>query len=287
MFAPVRLVLVWDRPDHCQFVNRVQPTCKRTMGMVLSSFSVDDKYTFSIFNSGLIGTGMTSAEAAVVIGWWFNVHCWCHCVLVYDFISQNWHIWKCPWGELQVGPKPIVIIENHPYVLATWKLGGVLTLLDYHVPWSVCYTTMRLAVSTESAIQKILKSILFLSLAVCQLLTRPLLDFSFPSLPFDLKDTTITTLSQRHLNQVSRLPASLFPAPTPEDITLYLHTSSVSTISNVECVSISHKNFINSSQSRLSWFKKVWPHQDFNNPSDDYHGLTLLACATTLVLPHF
>ena len=92
-----------------------------------------------------------------------------------------------------------------------------------------------------------------------------LLDLSLPCLPFDLKDTTVTALSQRYLDQAPKLLTSLFPVPTPEDIALYLHTSSASTVSNVKCVPISHKNVINGSQSRLSWFKKVWPQQDFNN----------------------
>jgi len=92
-----------------------------------------------------------------------------------------------------------------------------------------------------------------------------LLDLSLPCLPFDQKDTTVTALSQRYLDQAPRLSASLFPAPTTEDIALYLHTSSASTVSNVKCVPISHKNVINGSQSRLSWFKKVWPQQDFNH----------------------
>ena len=91
------------------------------------------------------------------------------------------------------------------------------------------------------------------------------IDLSLPCLPFDLKDTTVTALSQRYLDQAPRLPASVFPAPAPEDIALYLHTSSASTVSNVKCVPISHKNIISGSQSRLSWFKKVWPQQDFNH----------------------
>ena len=92
-----------------------------------------------------------------------------------------------------------------------------------------------------------------------------LLDLSLPCLPFDLNNTTVTALSQRYLDQAPKLLTSLFPVPTPEDIALYLHTSSASTVSNVKCVPISHKNVINGSQSRLSWFKKVWPQQDFNN----------------------
>ena len=92
-----------------------------------------------------------------------------------------------------------------------------------------------------------------------------LLDLSLPCLPFDVKDTTVTALSQRFLDQAPKLLSSLFPVPTSEDIALYLHTSSASTVSNAKCVPISHKNVINGSQSRLSWFKKVWPQQDFNN----------------------
>jgi acyl-CoA synthetase (AMP-forming)/AMP-acid ligase II len=92
-----------------------------------------------------------------------------------------------------------------------------------------------------------------------------LLDLSLPYLPFNLNDTTVTALSQRYLDQAPKLSTSLFPAPTPDDIAFYLHTSSASTVSNVKCVPISHKNVINGSQSRLSWFKKVWPQQDFNH----------------------
>ena len=86
-----------------------------------------------------------------------------------------------------------------------------------------------------------------------------------PCLPFDPKSITVTALSQRYLDQAYKLSASHFPAPTPEDIALYLHTSSASTVSDVKCVPISHKILINGSQSRLSWFKKAWPQQDFNH----------------------
>ena len=177
------------------------------------------------------------------------------------------------------GPKPVVAVisENHPYVLAilfaTWKLGGVFAPLDFHVPREILERmlfniapTCVLAPSTEPVIQKILKGENFASNSLCQPLMSPfLLDLSLPCLPFDVKDTTVTALSQRFLDQAPKLLSSLFPVPTSEDIALYLHTSSASTVSNAKCVPISHKNVINGSQSRLSWFKKVWPQQDFNN----------------------
>ena len=177
------------------------------------------------------------------------------------------------------GPKPVVAVisENHPYVLAilfaTWKLGGVFAPLDYHVPREILERmlfniapTCVLAPSTEPVLQKILKGENFSSdFSMSATDESSLLDLSLPCLPFDPKDTTVTALSQRYLDQAPKLLTSLFPVPTPEDIALYLHTSSASTVSNVKCVPISHKNVITGSQSRLSWFKKVWPLQDFNN----------------------
>ena len=176
------------------------------------------------------------------------------------------------------GPKPVVAVisENHPYVLAilfaTWKLGGVFAPVDYHVPREILERmlfniapTCVLAPSTEPVLQKIIKGENFPSNFLMSATDESLSDLSLPCLPFDLKDTTVTALSQRYLDQAPKLLTSLFPVPTPEDIALYLHTSSASTVSNVKCVPISHKNVINGSQSRHSWFKKVWPQEDFNN----------------------
>ena len=87
---------------------------------------------------------------------------------------------------------------------ATWKFGGVFTPLDYHVPrevfermLSIIATTCVLAPSTESVLQNFLKreNFSFDMLAT----NKSLLDVSLLCLPFNLKNTTDTTLSQRYL----------------------------------------------------------------------------------------
>ncbi|KAF8151526.1 hypothetical protein B0H34DRAFT_132545 [Crassisporium funariophilum] len=158
------------------------------------------------------------------------------------------------------GPKPVIAIisENHPYVLATiiatWKLGGVVAPLDHNVPRDIMERMLRniaptcvLVPATEHSIQNIVK------------------DLSIPCLPFELNDTTVTALSQRYLDQSPELSGSRFPSPVADDIAFYLHTSSASSIANVKCVPISHRNILAGSLARLTWWKKVWPEQDFTH----------------------
>lgn len=83
--------------------------------------------------------------------------------------------------------------------------------------------------------------------------------------PYEPKETTITALMQRYLDQSPDLPTHQFPPPTTEDIALYLHTSSASSVSNVKCVPLSHQSILAGSQSRLAWWKRTWPQQDFKH----------------------
>ena len=81
---------------------------------------------------------------------------------------------------------------------------------------------------------------------------------------FEPRSTTITDLMQRYLDHVVELPMQEFPSPTLEDIALYLHTSSASSVDNVKCVPITHKSILAGSRSRLAWWKCTWPKQTFD-----------------------
>ncbi|PPQ84949.1 hypothetical protein CVT25_004462 [Psilocybe cyanescens] len=158
------------------------------------------------------------------------------------------------------GLKPVVAIisENHPYVLAsilaTWKLGGIVAPLDQNVPRDIMERmllnigpTCVLVPATEQGVQNVVK------------------EMSLSPLPYDPKDTTITALMQKYLEQSPEMSAHAFPAPTREDIALYLHTSSASSVANVKCVPLTHQSILAGSQSRLSWWKRTWPQQDFEH----------------------
>ena len=82
---------------------------------------------------------------------------------------------------------------------------------------------------------------------------------------FDVKTTSITTLTQRFLNQSPELSPETFPLPSASDIALYTHTSSASSISNLKCVPLPHGSVVCGSQSRLAWWKKAWPEKNFKN----------------------
>jgi long-subunit acyl-CoA synthetase (AMP-forming) len=82
---------------------------------------------------------------------------------------------------------------------------------------------------------------------------------------FDVKSTSMTTLSQRFLDQSPDLSPEAFPLPSPSDIALYLHTSSASSISNLKCVPLAHESIISGVKSRVAWWKTAWPDQDFKN----------------------
>ncbi|KAF9473131.1 ketoacyl-synt-domain-containing protein [Pholiota conissans] len=157
------------------------------------------------------------------------------------------------------GAKPTVAIvsENHPYVLAmllaTWKLGGIVAPMDHNVPKDIMERmlsnigpTCVLVPSTERVVQSIFQG---LSLA-CH--------------AFEPKETTITALMQKYIDQSPELPGQ-FPSPSSADIALYLHTSSASSVANVKCVPISHQSILVGANSRLSWWKRTWPEQEFAN----------------------
>ena len=82
---------------------------------------------------------------------------------------------------------------------------------------------------------------------------------------FDVKTTSMTTLSQRFLNHSPDLSPEAFPLPSPSDIALYLHTSSASSISNIKFVPLAHQSVISGTISRVAWWNKTWPDEDFKN----------------------
>jgi len=70
---------------------------------------------------------------------------------------------------------------------------------------------------------------------------------------------------QKYIEQSPELSPEAFPPPTPNDIALYLHTSSASSVANVKCVPITHRSILAGSQSRLSWWTRTWPQQSFEH----------------------
>ena len=82
---------------------------------------------------------------------------------------------------------------------------------------------------------------------------------------FDVKTTSMTTLSQRFLNQSSDLSPEAFPPPSPSDIALFIHTSSASSISNLKCVPLAHESVSSGTKIRVAWWKKTWPDEIFKN----------------------
>ena len=83
--------------------------------------------------------------------------------------------------------------------------------------------------------------------------------------PFDANTTTITALLRRYLDHSAALPSQDFPPPTSDQIALYLHTSSASSVNNVKCVPLSHKSILAGSRARLAWWKRTWPKQNFDH----------------------
>ena len=69
---------------------------------------------------------------------------------------------------------------------------------------------------------------------------------------------------QRYIDQTGPLGHE-FPMPSPEDIALYLHTSSASSVDNVKCAPIAHQSILAGSKGRLAWWKSTWPKRDYTH----------------------
>ena len=70
---------------------------------------------------------------------------------------------------------------------------------------------------------------------------------------------------QKYVDQSPELQGPAFHLPCSDDIALYLHTSSASSIVNVKCVPISHASLLGSSAARLAWWKRTWPAQQYTH----------------------
>ncbi|TFK38562.1 hypothetical protein BDQ12DRAFT_683838 [Crucibulum laeve] len=155
------------------------------------------------------------------------------------------------------GLRPVVAIiaENHPYTLATifavWKLCGVVAPLDYHAPSELLKQMLLniepacvVVLSTDTAIQDLVKSL------------------SIPCAAFSPVESTITSLMQRFVDLSPELSPS-YPLPTKDDLALYIHTSSASSIATLKCVPLMHGSILAGSRSRVAWWRKTWPNEDF------------------------
>ena len=78
------------------------------------------------------------------------------------------------------------------------------------------------------------------------------------------KNTTMTLLMQRYIDQSAFLPHTLFPPPSPSSEALYIHTSSASSILNLKCVQLTHASIAKGSLSTAEWSRKAWPALNFS-----------------------
>jgi len=84
-----------------------------------------------------------------------------------------------------------------------------------------------------------------------------------PFMTFDVRTTSMTSLTQRFLNGSTAEIA--FLVPSPSDIAVFLHTSSASSINNIKCVPLAHGSVFSGCKGRLAWWQKTWPDKDFMN----------------------
>jgi len=175
------------------------------------------------------------------------------------------------------GVKPIVAIvsENHPYVLANilaiWKLGGIVAPLDHNVPRDIMERmllnigpTAMMVPSSQVEVQKLAKGSLDPQLQSYSIIYSSL-DLSIPCLPYDATGNTITALTNKYALHSPELLSHQYPLPAPNDIALYLHTSSASSVNNVKCVPLTHESILAGSQSRVDFWRRTWPQQQFQN----------------------
>ncbi|KAJ3510158.1 hypothetical protein NMY22_g16056 [Coprinellus aureogranulatus] len=134
-------------------------------------------------------------------------------------------------------PTVAVVCENHPYVfatfIATWKLGGILAPIDYHTP------------------KDILMAMLLDIRPTCALIPR------------DRNFYVSYRVCQRYIDQTVDTSDNSYPHAA-QDLGMYMHTSSASTIANIKCVPLTHANIFAGSLARLRWWKKTWPDKDFD-----------------------
>ena len=179
--------------------------------------------------------------------------------------------------EETYGPKPIVSIvsENHPYILAVilaiWKLGGVYAPLDHHAPQELLQhmiiniaPTFVVVPSSDEPVKQLLRGMSYFTIFLSSR-SHCTTGMNVHHMIFNVKTTSMFTLSQRFLNQSPYLSPEAFPLPSPSDVALFIHTSSASSISNLKCVPLTHQSVISGAESRMAWFKKAWPDKDFKN----------------------
>ncbi|EIN06933.1 polyketide synthetase [Punctularia strigosozonata HHB-11173 SS5] len=157
--------------------------------------------------------------------------------------------------ERDYGPTPTVAIlsENHPYVLAVilsvWLLGGIVAPLDHHAPDELISGMLTnigpqcvVVPETDARVQKIARS------------------HNIPLRAFALEGSTIPALIRQYG------PKKLTPPPVhrpPENIGLYVFTSSASSVSNLKAVPLSHRSIYAGCISQLSWLRRNYPDNDF------------------------
>nr|AKE48477.1 putative water-soluble melanin synthase [Inonotus obliquus] len=146
------------------------------------------------------------------------------------------------------GEKPVVSIvsDNNPYVLsvilATWLLGGIAAPLDFHAP--------------EAILRGMLEGIR----PDCVVLpetsegnVKLLADIGITALPFKPSESGISNLLKTYASGKSSIDPSLLS--TPDDIALYLYTSSASSTANLKCVPIHHGMFFSNAHLELAMWR--------------------------------
>lgn len=173
------------------------------------------------------------------------------------------------------GSKPTVAVisENHPYMLAillaTWKLSGIFVPMDPHAPLPMVKQMLLNVEATCAVIPEREKGLADLlqgnpnthAKAVYLLIDIAELKMGAVIIP---QGTTMVSLSQTFLDQDAVLSPSHFPLPEANNMAIYIHTSSATSVMNLKCVQWRHATVAQGTGVTARWFSKAWPPVKFD-----------------------
>ncbi|RDB30947.1 6-deoxyerythronolide-B synthase EryA1, modules 1 and 2 [Hypsizygus marmoreus] len=139
-------------------------------------------------------------------------------------------------------------------LLAVWKLGGIVAPLDCHAPSDLMEAMLRNVAPTYVVIPS--------SDTLNQRIAHSLL---VPIEVLEPDACTITALSQQFLDFSPHVPPKFYLPPQPDDVCLYIHTSSASSVSNLKCVPISHHSLVTNGRSQQLSLQKSLPNMSFEH----------------------
>ncbi|KAF8529293.1 polyketide synthetase [Hysterangium stoloniferum] len=154
----------------------------------------------------------------------------------------------------QHGPRPTmaVICENHPYLivlfLAVWKLGGIVAPLDPHAPSDLIHAMLLNVTPT------------FVVIPASDFHNQRLVQgLGIPIEVINPENSTITALTQRFMHLSADVSSELYHPPQPENICLYIYTSSASSIYNLKCVPVTHGSIVANGHKQHKWLRENIP----------------------------